>query len=93
MDKIIYNGTDYPTRTFDVYLADEDENGIQQITIATNLLSEAIEDKMSVEGSEESYIDQAIYFYVDAEHFDLPAEEICRLHLDEEFVFVTEYLD
>lgn len=91
MNKITYNGIDYPTRTFDVYLADETEDDIQQITIATNLLSEAIDGLIDlIDYNEEHFIDEAIYFYVDEEHFDLEADVICRLHLDEEFVFVTE---
>jgi hypothetical protein len=91
MDKIIYNGINYPTRTFDAHLADEDENGIQTITIASSELSEALGDRIEVTDSEEEGIDSQIYFYVEAECFDLESDVICRLHLDEEFIFVTEY--
>lgn len=91
MNTITYKGTSYPTRTFDAYLADENEDGIQTITIASSDLSDEIEEGIEIEGSEEEGIDNVIYFYVDAECFDLPAEEICKLHLDEPFVFVTEY--
>ena len=90
MNTITYKGINYPTRTFDVYLADEDENGVQTITIASSELSEALGDRIEVTDSEEEEIDNLIYFYVEAECFDLPAEEICRLHLDEEFVLMNE---
>lgn len=93
MNTITYNGKDYPTRTFDAHLADEDENGVQTITIATSELSEAISDNMTLSGSEEEGIDNSIYFYVDVEAFDLPADEICREHLDEPFVLMAEYED
>lgn len=91
MENITYKGINYPTRTFDAYLADEDEDGVQTITIASSELSEAISDNMTLSGSEEEGIDNMIYFYVDVESFDLPADEICRSHLDEEFVLITEY--
>lgn len=95
MNIITYNGTDYPTRTFDAYLSDENEDGIQTITIASSLLGEALGmDNYSDDLDEEVLnIDDQIYYYVDAEYFDLPAEEICKLYLDEPFVFVTEYED
>lgn len=91
MEIITYNGIDYPTRTLDVHLANEDEDGVQTITIASSELSDALGERVMIVDSEEETIDCTIYFYVDAEHFYLPADEICRLHLDEEFVLMNEY--
>ncbi len=91
MNTITYKGKSYETRTFDAHLAEEDENGLQTITIASSLLGEAIEERQEVVGSEEMDIDNQIYFYVDLEFFDLDAETICRKHLDEPFVFINEY--
>lgn len=92
MEEIIYQGVTYPTRTFDVHLASEDEDGIQTITIASTNLSDALGDyPIGDEVSEEENIDNQIYFYVDVEFFDLDAETICQEHLDEPFVLITEY--
>lgn len=93
METITYKGKDYPIRTFDAHLADEDENETQTIIIATSELSEAISDNMTLSGSEEEGIDKLIYFYVDVEAFELSADEICREHLDEPFVFIAEHED
>jgi hypothetical protein len=93
MESITYQGKEYPTRTFDAYLAEEDEDGIQTITIATNLLSDAMDYRQEFEGSIEQKIDNTIYFYVDVEAFELDAETICLEHLDEPFILVNEYED
>jgi len=91
MEIITYQERDYPTRTFDVHLVEEDEDGIQTITIASSLLDEALGSDKFIDESEEQKIDDTIYFYVDAEFFDLDAETICLEHLDEPFVLITEY--
>lgn len=88
MDTIVYKGKEYPTRTFDV----ETEDGAEMtITIATESLSEAIEDSINVVDSIEESIDTQIYFYIDNGSFYLEPEDICLNLLDEEMRFINEY--
>lgn len=96
MNNFNYKGIEYPTRTFDIQLTDDNEiqlndgSDIKTITIASSLLDEALGDSQDF-GEKEEYIDDQIYFYVDEEFFHLDAETICREHLDEPFVLITEY--
>jgi hypothetical protein len=91
MEIITYKGIEYPTRTFDAYLASEDEDDVQTITVASSELSDALGDRIEVTDSEEEGIDNSIYFYVDADNFYLRADVVCYLHLDEPFVLVAEH--
>lgn len=83
---VVYKGVDYPTRTFEVLIDDEEET----ITIATQSLIDKLGDNVEVDESQEQYIDNEIYFYVEDEFFNLDPRVICASHLDEEIEFVEE---
>ncbi len=88
-DSIKYRGIKYPTRTLTVT---SDDTGEQTYTIADETLFNAIseDDKYLDGGTAEHSIDEMIYFYVEEGCLELPAEEICKDCLDEEFEFVSE---
>ena len=80
MDTIKYKGKEYPTRTF---LVNSPEFGEpQEVKISVMSLSEAMEGKYEISGTEEESIDEEIYFYVNDEEIKFSAEEICETCLD-----------
>lgn len=83
---IKFNGKEYPSRTFEVICEGEE----RQYTISTESLSEAMGDDKEKHGTEANNIDNEIYFYVEDEVINLPAEEICKNHLDVEMVLFKE---
>lgn len=87
MEKIKYKGNEYPTRTFVTSF----EGREATYTIATESLAEAlgIHDGKDLKGRAED-IDQSIYYYVEDEHIELSAEEICNDLLDVSMEFVEE---
>lgn len=89
---ITYKGKEYPTRTLKLY---SEENDLEMIyTIADEALFNDISknDKYLEFGTDEFYVDQQIYYYVEEGCLDLPAEEIAKNHLDIEFKLIEEIL-
>lgn len=80
MNKIEFKGKEYLTRTF--LVSSPEFDGEREYTISTESLYEALGDNKEVCGSEESEIDNEIYFYVEDDVINLTAEEICKNHLD-----------
>ncbi|MEK6829775.1 MAG: hypothetical protein AABY15_06665 [Nanoarchaeota archaeon] len=68
-----------------------DGTGEITVTIADETLSKALQESSPhFKAPVERTIDESIYFYVEAGVLDLPAEEICKNHLDEEFEFIED---
>jgi len=84
---ITFKGKEYPTRTFTMTC---EGAGEMTAIIATESLSEAMGDDKEAFDTEANNIDNTIYFYVEDEVINLPAEEICKNHLDIEFKFISE---
>jgi hypothetical protein len=75
---------EFPIREFRVEMSD---GTIQDITIAT----ESLEDSLDiVDNPNDNSLDMEIYFYVQDDLINLPAEEICQEHLDEPLKFIEE---
>lgn len=81
-----YKLVEYPVRTFKVEIDGEE----QDITIATESLSEAMGDDKEVEDTEANDLDCTIYFYVADDVIGLDADVICKEHLDEPMTFIEE---
>ena len=79
-----FNDKEFKTRTF---LVKSEETGEMQITIADETLNEEIGGLNNVEAES---LDCLIYYYVESGILDLPAEEICKKHLDIPFTLLEE---
>lgn len=80
MDTIKYKGKEYPTRTF---LVNSPEFGEpQEVKISVESLSEAMDGKYEISGTEEEGIDEEIYFYVKDEEIRLEANILVKECLD-----------
>jgi hypothetical protein len=93
-DYIEYKGIRYRTRIFNVDLIGQDWEGTYKI--AEDELYDAIHESVGewedlIDQSEEFFIDNEIYHYVENGILDLPAEEICLKHLDIPMKLIQEY--
>ena len=84
MDKITYKGEEYPVRTLVV----EYDNKQMGITLGVESLAKAMDYDFDRPGNQ--VVDNEIYFYVEDEILELPAEEICKNHLDIPMSFISE---
>ncbi len=84
MKTIAYNGKEYPIR---VLTMSSPETGEITCTIADTTLEDAIMDS---EMSDDTSVDDQIYFYVEEGKLYLSAEEICGSCLDIKFEFISE---
>jgi hypothetical protein len=86
---IEYKGKNYPVRILTMRDKDGDLKLNHTYTIADQTLYEAM-GAIDEWGTEETFIDEQIYYYVDNGELELSAEKICSQCMDEEFIFVSE---
>ena len=82
-DTVTYEGKDYSVRTFHVEVIGHNHEA--KYVIAPESLMDAMADK-------ENDIDDMIYHYIQDEHFNLSAQEICEKHLDIPMKLIEEIL-
>jgi len=76
---------EYPIREFMIKFSKEDEP--EQITISVESLHCVLDYENN---KEDEAMDNKIYFYVDDNLIEKPAQEICENYLDEKLIFVEE---
>jgi len=80
MDSIEYKGNIYPIREFEV----------EELDYAIVVAPLSLYMELELDDDLDNYIDEQITFYLDDSMTDLPADVICREHLDEPFTLIQE---
>lgn len=95
LDRILYNGVEYPVRMFVVTHDNDNDDREYTYCIASEDLISAMRNEDDIDFEEDSIeerIDDSIYYYVEPKYFLLDAEEICKKHLDMPMTLVEEIL-